>query len=215
MLTEGGRPEQDPRVGEGRPIRDRARRPDHHERRTGSDWRGRRDRPDALPNRVPVGYHRRIRNRAAACHRAGRGLEAGTRLAAGGLGPMVVHDRGCGRQRSACARRRPHSPLWRARLRPALSPLTNSMPVLRHRLHEGGGPIDLLMAWVSVPDLAVYASAQRYTFIRAEPGSRIVRFESLDSSFVADLRFDEDGHRLPRARPPRGVGVSVAAPARQ
>jgi hypothetical protein len=75
----------------------------------------------------------------------------------------------------------------------ALSPLTNSMPVLRHRLHEGGGPVDFLMAWVAVPELAVYPSRQRYTFVRREPGARIVRFESLESDFLADIRFDEQG----------------------
>ena len=74
-----------------------------------------------------------------------------------------------------------------------LSPLTNSMPVLRHRLHEGGGPVDFLMAWVSVPDLAVYSSRQRYTFVRREPQARVVRFETLDGSFVADIEFDDRG----------------------
>ncbi len=74
-----------------------------------------------------------------------------------------------------------------------LSPLTNSMPVLRHRLHEGGGPVDFLMAWVAVPELAVYPSRQRYTFVRREPRARIVRFESLDSDFAADVSFDEQG----------------------
>ena len=74
-----------------------------------------------------------------------------------------------------------------------LSPLTNSMPILRHRLHEGGGPIDFLMAWVSVPDLAVHPSGQRYTFLRQEAGTRIVRYESRGGSFVADLRVDDDG----------------------
>ena len=74
-----------------------------------------------------------------------------------------------------------------------LSPLTNSMPVLRHRLIEGGGPVDFLMAWVSVPDLAVYPSRQRYTFVRREAKARIVRFETLDSDFVADIAFDEQG----------------------
>jgi uncharacterized protein len=74
-----------------------------------------------------------------------------------------------------------------------LSPLTNSMPILRHRLHEGGGPIDFLMAWVSVPDLAVHPSRQRYTFLRQEAGTRIVRYESRGGSFVADLRVDDDG----------------------
>lgn len=56
----------------------------------------------------------------------------------------------------------------------ALSPLTNSMPVLRHRLHEGGGPVDFRMAWVSVPDLVVDASRQRYTFVRKGPHACIV-----------------------------------------
>jgi hypothetical protein len=74
-----------------------------------------------------------------------------------------------------------------------LSPLTNSMPVLRHRLHEGGGPMDFLMAWVSVPDLAVSPSRQRYTFVRREPRGRVVRFEDLDGSFVADITFDDRG----------------------
>src|SRR5258708_26156618 len=60
----------------------------------------------------------------------------------------------------------------------ALSPLTNTMPVLRHGLLEGGGPIDFVMAWVSVPDLSVHRSGQRYTFIRREGDDSIVRYES-------------------------------------
>lgn len=85
----------------------------------------------------------------------------------------------------------------------ALSPLTNTMPVLRHRLHEHGGPVDFLMAWVSVPDLAVHPSAQRYTFVGRERGehagaerdARLVRFESLDpdTDFTADLTIDPAG----------------------
>jgi uncharacterized protein len=74
-----------------------------------------------------------------------------------------------------------------------LSPLTNSMPVRRHALHEGGGPVDFLMAWVSVPDLAVHRSRQRYTFLRREADARIVRYESRGGSFTSDLRFDRDG----------------------
>jgi len=74
-----------------------------------------------------------------------------------------------------------------------LSPLTNSMPVLRHGLLRGGGPVDFLMAWVSVPDLAVSASRQRYTFVRAEGEGAVVRYESLDSDFTADITFDRDG----------------------
>jgi len=49
------------------------------------------------------------------------------------------------------------------------------------------------MAWVSVPDLAVYPSRQRYTFVRHEATPHVVRFESLDSSFIAEIVFDDDG----------------------
>ena len=69
------------------------------------------------------------------------------------------------------------------------SPLTNTMPVLRHGLHRGGGALDLVMAWVSVPDLTVHRAAQRYTFL--EPG--LVRYEGVDSGFTADLVLDADG----------------------
>jgi uncharacterized protein len=64
------------------------------------------------------------------------------------------------------------------------SPLTNAMPILR----EGGGPADFVMAWISVPDLEVHASPQRY-----EPlDDGRVRFVSLDSDFTAELELDED-----------------------
>ena len=76
----------------------------------------------------------------------------------------------------------------------ALSPLTNTMPVLRHGLLEGAGAVELTMAWVSLPDLAVHASSQRYTAVRdLTDGRRLIRFESLDSSFTADLTCDRDG----------------------
>lgn len=75
----------------------------------------------------------------------------------------------------------------------AWSPLTNSMPVLRHGLLEGGGPIDLVMAWVSVPDLFVHSSRQRYTFVRKTGDQSVIRYESRESAFKADVTFDSDG----------------------
>jgi len=75
----------------------------------------------------------------------------------------------------------------------ALSPLTNTMPVLRHGLLRGGGPVDLLMAWISVPDLSVIPSRQRYTFVRADELASVVRYESESRDFVAEIVFDEDG----------------------
>ena len=75
----------------------------------------------------------------------------------------------------------------------ALSPLTNSMPVLRHGLLEGGGPVELLMAWVSLPDLRVLPSRQHYTFVRRSGDLSIIRYESSSRDFVAELTFDQDG----------------------
>jgi uncharacterized protein len=71
----------------------------------------------------------------------------------------------------------------------AYSPLTNLMPIRRHDLHVGGGTRDFLMAWVSVPDLVVHASAQRYVHVRRG----VVRFVSLDGDFRSELEVDADG----------------------
>ncbi|HET9410838.1 MAG TPA: putative glycolipid-binding domain-containing protein [Candidatus Dormibacteraeota bacterium] len=75
----------------------------------------------------------------------------------------------------------------------ALSPLTNTMPVLRHDLLHRGGPVDLLMAWISVPDLSIVPSRQRYTFVRTDELISVVRYESSSRDFVADIVFDDDG----------------------
>ncbi|HEX2467136.1 MAG TPA: putative glycolipid-binding domain-containing protein [Solirubrobacterales bacterium] len=76
-----------------------------------------------------------------------------------------------------------------------LSPLTNAMPVHRHRLDREPGSAEFVMAWVSVPDLAVHASRQRYEHLARGADGGIVRFESLDGdevTFTSDLEFDAD-----------------------
>ena len=67
------------------------------------------------------------------------------------------------------------------------SPLFNSLPVLRFALHRGGDARELTMAWVSVPDLAVRRSEQRYEPVR--PG--VVRYRA--GTFSAEIDFDDDG----------------------
>ncbi|HWC10454.1 MAG TPA: putative glycolipid-binding domain-containing protein [Acidimicrobiales bacterium] len=75
----------------------------------------------------------------------------------------------------------------------ALSPLTNLMPVRRHRLHERQGEADLLMAWVSVPDLGLHRSEQRYEHVRRDDDHAVVRYVGRDDGFVAELVLDRDG----------------------
>ncbi len=70
-----------------------------------------------------------------------------------------------------------------------LSPLTNFMPIRRERLLEGGEPREFVMAWVSVPDLSVHRSEQRY-----EPvDSHTVRYVGRHRCFVGELTCDADG----------------------
>jgi hypothetical protein len=68
-----------------------------------------------------------------------------------------------------------------------LSPLFNSLPVWRDRVLEEGKTRNYVMRFVSVPDLGVLQSRQRY-----EPlDDRRLRYTSGD--FTAVLDFDEDG----------------------
>jgi hypothetical protein len=67
------------------------------------------------------------------------------------------------------------------------SPLTNTLPILRDGLLDGGEPRDYVMALVDVPSLDTARSQQRYEPFA--PG--LVRFRSGD--FTAMLELDDDG----------------------
>jgi len=69
--------------------------------------------------------------------------------------------------------------------------LTNTMPVLRNRLNGRVGSVNLVVAWVSLPDLGVHVSRQRYTHIARASGGAVVKFES--GRYAADVEFDAAG----------------------
>jgi hypothetical protein len=73
----------------------------------------------------------------------------------------------------------------------AYSCLTNTMPVLRNRLHSRVGAVNLTVAWVALPDLTVHLSEQRYTHLARASGGAVVKFES--GRYAADLEFDASG----------------------
>jgi hypothetical protein len=73
----------------------------------------------------------------------------------------------------------------------AYSCLTNTMPVLRSRLQGRAGSAKLVVAWISVPDLSVHVSHQRYTHLARAAGGAVVKFES--GSYAADIEFDASG----------------------
>jgi hypothetical protein len=69
----------------------------------------------------------------------------------------------------------------------AFSALFNSFPVRREHLLEQREPMDFKMAWVSVPDLAVRPSAQRYVPLDD------ARVEFISGDFRSSIHFDADG----------------------
>lgn len=75
-------------------------------------------------------------------------------------------------------------------------PLTNTMPIRRHALHEVAGDVTFVMAFVEVPTLRVVRSRQRYTTLRTVPtgddeATARIRFRS--GRFESDLEIDRDG----------------------
>ncbi|HZU54846.1 MAG TPA: putative glycolipid-binding domain-containing protein [Actinocrinis sp.] len=86
----------------------------------------------------------------------------------------------------------------------ACSPVTNTMPIIRHGLQHGPGEHRFLMAFVQVPTLRVVASQQSYTHLGLTQDAARVRYAS--GTFVSDLTVDRDGlvidyptmaHRIP------------------
>lgn len=76
-----------------------------------------------------------------------------------------------------------------------LSPLTNAMPLRRAGLHEGPGAADLVAAWISVPDLGLHVSRQRYEHVRRGPDGAVVRYRDagVHDGFTSELEVDDDG----------------------
>jgi hypothetical protein len=75
-----------------------------------------------------------------------------------------------------------------------LSPVTNTMPVLREGLLRLDGERTFTMAWVEVPSLRVIASRQGYATRGHDPAKhRRIEYRSLDGDFTSIVTFDADG----------------------
>jgi uncharacterized protein len=90
------------------------------------------------------------------------------------------------------------------------SPLTNTMPILRHGFQEGGSA-EFVMAFVLAPTLRVQASRQGYEHVRRGDAGAVVRYLGLDSDFQADLELDEDGLLVSYPRLARRVEAGARA----
>ncbi len=68
------------------------------------------------------------------------------------------------------------------------SPFTNTLPIRRLALPVGGAA-EIVVAYVSFPDLALFPHPQRYSNL----GERRWLFESRDADFKREITVDEDG----------------------
>jgi hypothetical protein len=73
----------------------------------------------------------------------------------------------------------------------ACSPVTNTMPIIRHRLHREAGSQRFTMAFVQVPTLPVLAVPQQYIHLGRIPEGARVRYSS--GRFSSDLVVDDAG----------------------
>jgi uncharacterized protein len=90
------------------------------------------------------------------------------------------------------------------------SPLTNTMPILRHGFQrEGSG--DFVMAFATTPTLRVEASPQRYEHVSVSGATSVVRYISREGDFTAELEVDAEGLLLFYPRLARRVRPGLRA----
>jgi hypothetical protein len=73
-----------------------------------------------------------------------------------------------------------------------VTPFTNTLPMRRLALAPGESR-EILVAYVSVPELTVRPVRQRYTHLTQTDAGATWRYEGLESGFRADLAVDADG----------------------
>jgi hypothetical protein len=72
------------------------------------------------------------------------------------------------------------------------TPFTNTLPVRRLVLTPGESA-DLLVAYITVPDLSIRPVRQRYTCLSRTTCGGIYRYEGLETNFTVDLSVDTQG----------------------
>lgn len=72
------------------------------------------------------------------------------------------------------------------------TPFTNTLPIRRLALSPGQS-VELLVAYVVIPELELKPDRQRYTCLGFGTQEGLYRYEGLESGFSAELRVDSDG----------------------
>ena len=72
------------------------------------------------------------------------------------------------------------------------TPFTNTLPIRRLGLKPGQSA-ELLVAYVSIPEMELTSDRQRYTCLELYAHGALYRYESLESDFSAELPVESDG----------------------
>jgi len=72
------------------------------------------------------------------------------------------------------------------------TPFTNTLPIRRLELRPGQA-VELLVAYVLIPEIELRAARQRYTCLELNSSGGLYKFESMESEFRAELPVDTDG----------------------
>jgi hypothetical protein len=73
-----------------------------------------------------------------------------------------------------------------------ITPFTNTLPIRNLNLRVGESR-EIAVVYVGLPGLVTSRKDQRYTCLSVNDSGGIYRYESLESSFTADLTVDADG----------------------
>jgi hypothetical protein len=74
----------------------------------------------------------------------------------------------------------------------SITPFTNTLPIRRLSLNPSQS-VDIVVAYITVPELEVRPAQQRYTCLESSAEGGLYRYESLTSGFTRDLRVDPQG----------------------
>ena len=72
------------------------------------------------------------------------------------------------------------------------TPFTNTLPIRRLGLKPGQSA-EILVVYISVPDLQFQPAQQRYTCLESGSNGGLYRYESLASGYTAELEVDGEG----------------------
>ena len=74
----------------------------------------------------------------------------------------------------------------------SVTPFTNTLPIRRLSLQPGQST-DIVVAYITVPDLEVKPAQQRYTCLKSSTNGSLYRYEGVTTGFSREISVDAEG----------------------